>query len=40
MSERAMERNIEIGILHSGESAREAEELILRLTQTDLFEQV
>ena len=40
MSERAMERNIEMGIQHSGEPARKAEELILRLIQTDLFEQV
>ncbi len=40
MSERAMERNIEMGIQHSGEPAREAEELILRLIRTDLFEQV
>ena len=40
MSERAMERNIEIGILHSGESAREAEKLISKLIQEDMFEQV
>ena len=40
MSGRAMERNIEMGIQHSGEPAREAEELILRLIRTDLFEQV
>ena len=40
MSGRAMERNIEMGIQHSGEPAREAEELISKLVRTDMFEQV
>ena len=40
MSGRAMERNIEMGIQHLGESAKEAEELISKLVRTDLFEQV
>ena len=40
MSGRAMERNIEMGIQHLGESAREAEELISKLVRTDWFEQV